>query len=144
MAYWRPAHCLPSQCTRQENRRLCKIFSAFVDRNLPGFGHRTSLSLPFQKSFWNRALVKRKTKGNNMWKFNCCFFITLIPVKKSATGTENTGIRRIPAGIGNLAFLHAATIIQCCWGRGIKSPERESTPLAEFVVPLHCHGFVTN
>jgi hypothetical protein len=27
----------------------------------------------------------------------------VIPVKKSATGTENTGIRRIPAGIGNLA-----------------------------------------
>jgi hypothetical protein len=27
----------------------------------------------------------------------------VIPVKKSATGTENTGIRRIPARIGNLA-----------------------------------------
>jgi hypothetical protein len=30
----------------------------------------------------------------------------VIPVKKSATGTENTGIRRISAGIGNLAALY--------------------------------------
>jgi hypothetical protein len=28
----------------------------------------------------------------------------MIPVKKSATGAEKTGIRRIPAGIGNLAL----------------------------------------
>ena len=28
----------------------------------------------------------------------------VIPVKKSATGTEKTGIRRIPAGITNLAW----------------------------------------
>jgi hypothetical protein len=30
--------------------------------------------------------------------------VIMIPVKKNATGTEYTGIRRIPAGITNLGF----------------------------------------
>jgi hypothetical protein len=30
----------------------------------------------------------------------------VIPVKKSATEAEKTGIQRIPAGIGNLALLY--------------------------------------
>ncbi len=39
----------------------------------------------------------------------------MIPVKKYATGAEKTGIRRIPAGIGNLAWTHTSQREdECC------------------------------